>query len=291
MARILIVGIATLDIVNEVERYPVEDDEVRVRRQHRRCGGNAANTAMVLRQFGHDCDFLGSFADDDGARFIRAEMAAAGIDLRHAPVIAGAATPTSYITLSRATGSRTIVHHRDLPELRCQQCSELDFGAYDWIHFEGRNVDVSLSLLRAIDGRVPISVEIEKPRPDIENLFPLANLLLFSRQYARAVCCEDPHDFLATQATTLPDRQLVCAWGERGAAALRDGNYHWADAPRLAKVVDSVGAGDTFNAGIIAALLAGLELPLALRDAVALAARKCGQHGLGRLVPGPETSP
>lgn len=33
--------------------------------------------------------------------------------------------------------------------------------------------------------RLPLSVEIEKPRPDIETLLPEADDVLFSRAYAR----------------------------------------------------------------------------------------------------------
>ena len=46
--RILGVGIATLDLINEVERYPPEDAEVRALTQRRSRGGNAANTLAVL---------------------------------------------------------------------------------------------------------------------------------------------------------------------------------------------------------------------------------------------------
>lgn len=289
MSRILIVGTATLDIINEVERYPREDDEIRALHQERRSGGNAANTALVLSQLGHQCSFLGTFATDDGARHIRAVLEDADIDLRHAPVIPGGTTPTSFITLSRATGSRTIVHHRNLPELRCQQCSDLSFGDYDWIHFEGRNIDATAAMLRAIGGEVRTSVEIEKPRADIEMLFPLADTLIFSRHYARATGHDDVRDFLEIQAATLSGTQLICAWGEAGAAALDHDRYHWHAAPRLERVIDTIGAGDTFNAGIIAALLANRDLDDALRDAVELATRKCGQKGLHNL--GPDTAP
>ena len=48
MSHILTVGIATLDIINLVDHYPAEDEEMRALAQHIECGGNAANTASVL---------------------------------------------------------------------------------------------------------------------------------------------------------------------------------------------------------------------------------------------------
>lgn len=284
MNRVLLVGIATLDIINEVERYPHEDAEVRTLGQHTRLGGNAANTAVVLRQLDCDCEFMGCLANDSGAAYVRSALTAAGIGLSHAPVIPNGATPTSYIALSRDNGSRTIIHHRDLPELRCRDFTHINTDDYDWFHFEGRNVDVTAAMLRAIAGRTPTSVEIEKPRADIETLFPLADVLLFSRHYALSMGHNDPRAFLENLHTNLPRQRLICAWGEAGAAAMERGNYHWADAPRLAQVVDTVGAGDTFNAGIIGALLTGHSLPDALHAAVRLASRKCAQTGFAHLV-------
>jgi ketohexokinase len=45
MAKILAVGIATLDIINTVERYPLLDGETRALSQHKTRGGNATNLA------------------------------------------------------------------------------------------------------------------------------------------------------------------------------------------------------------------------------------------------------
>ena len=69
MARILSIGIATLDIINEVDGYPSEDTEVRALSQRIACGGNAANTLTVLSLLGHRCAFGGVLAaEPNGVR-------------------------------------------------------------------------------------------------------------------------------------------------------------------------------------------------------------------------------
>ena len=59
-SRILCVGLVCLDIVNHLDHYPAEDEDVRALQQTSVSGGNAANTAKVLTLLGRQCDFLGT---------------------------------------------------------------------------------------------------------------------------------------------------------------------------------------------------------------------------------------
>ena len=114
---VLGVGTATLDIVNEVATYPQEDAEVRALGQRQMRGGNVTNSLVVLSQLGHPCAWAGTLGDDPASALILTDLDRHGVDTRLVVRHPGRFTPTSYIALSRATGTRTIVHHRDLPEL------------------------------------------------------------------------------------------------------------------------------------------------------------------------------
>ena len=282
MNRVICVGIATLDIVNRVREYPAEDSEVRALAQSRRTGGNAANTALVLAQLGHRVAWVGNLGQpcDTAER----DFARHGVDISNAVRIVGKPMPTSYILLSEATGSRSIVHYRDLPEYLAADFSALDLGSFDWVHFEGRASEQLAPMLRRAHEApgLSVSLEVEKPRPGIEALFGYADLLLVSRDYALARGFVDAPGLLQS----LPPGSLAsCTWGAAGAWAIeRDGGTHHAAAPRLDAVVDSVGAGDVFNAGMIQALSRRLPLREALAESVSLAAAKCAQDGL--VVPG-----
>lgn len=277
MTALLCVGVATLDIVNRVARYPDEDSEVRAIAQAQRLGGNAANTASVLAQLGVRTSWVGNLAP--AAEFIARSFARHGVDCSAAVRVAGGVTPTSYITLSAANGSRTIVHYRDLPEYSADDFVRLDLAPFDRVHFEGRAVDQLGSMLRhARMQAVPASLEVEKPRPGIEDLFGYADLLLFSHDYARARGFVDAIGLLRSLPGGI---RATCTWGAQGAWGLdRDGRLLHQPAPPLAQVVDTVGAGDVFNAAMLHATLAGQPLEVALQSAVALATAKCGRDGL-----------
>ena len=284
MARILGVGIATLDIINTVDRYPVEDAEVRAVAQRLRRGGNATNTLVVLSQLGHDCRWAGTLADDADSEIIRAELAQFAVDMSAVRTLIGGHAPTSYIVLSRENGSRTIVHYRDLPEYTFEDFRGVDLSPVQWLHFEGRNVAETCLMIEHARARhpvLPISVEMEKPREGMEQLSGLADLLLYSRHFAEHRGFHTPGPFLTEMRRRFPQAQHVCAWGEQGAFGLdREGPLQHSPAFPPAQVVDTLGAGDTFNAGFIHTRLAGADLSHSLRAACELAGRKCGQPGL-----------
>jgi ketohexokinase len=279
--RVLGVGIATLDVVHVVDRYPTEDAEVRALDLHRRRGGNATNTLAALDQLGHGVSWAGTVADDAESLEVLGLARGEGIDTRHAVVCPGGRTPTSCVTSSLATGSRTIVHHRDLREYGAEDFARVPLTGLDWVHFEGRNVgELGPMLRRCRDEGVPCSLEVEKPRDGIEALLDLPDLVLFSRQYAHHRGFADGASLLQS----LPERAgqaLYCAWGDAGAWAIGADRVP-AHSPAFppARLVDTVGAGDVFNAGVIDGQLRGLTVPAILRHACRLAGVKCGRNGL-----------
>lgn len=291
MAAILGIGVATLDIVNEVAAFPAEDSEVRAEAQRLRRGGNTANALDVLAQLGHRCAWAGVWADEPDGRWIVGDLEARGVRTDAAVMVEPGKSPTSYITLSRATGSRTIVHYRDLPELTAADLEDMDLTAYRWVHVEARpntgEVHRMLRRIREHNPHASLSLEVEKPREGLEHCLHDPDVVLFSGDYARALGWEEPEAFLRSLDPAAVPGLKVCTWGERGAAALDNGGrMHRAAASPPARVVDTVGAGDTFNAGLIDAFIHGRHLDEALAAAARLAGRKCGQLGLDGLAEG-----
>lgn len=288
MAKILAVGVATLDWIQVVECYPEPDSELRAQRQMLLRGGNATNTLTVLNQLEHSCSWLGTLADDLFSEFICNDLKKNRIDYSHCPQIKDSVTPTSHILLSQKTASRNIIHYRLLRELLVPDYENIDFSEWQWIHFEGRNIATTLKLMRNLKQQYPditLSLEIEKPREGIEQLFAYADHCLFSRHYANSLGYDSPEKFLRdTQNSLNSAQELVCAWGERGATAIST-KGDCCDIPSLdVKVVDTRAAGDVFNAAYIDARLKNDELLPAVEKACYLAGIKCSQFGVEGLV-------
>lgn len=286
--RILAVGVAALDIINEVAAYPAEDAELRALDRRIVRGGNAANTLAVLNQLGHACAWAGTLGKDAEGAWVLKDLERRGIDTRSCVFHPHGSTPTSYAVLSRANGSRTIIHYRDLPELSAADFARIRLTGYDWVHFEGRDPKETAAMLRDCVRRFPelgVSLEIEKPRPGIEALFTGPDVLIFSRHYAQSRGYGDPRRFLCDQWGRTDAGLLILPWGEAGAYAQpRAGEVCFAPAYRPPLVRDTLGAGDVFNAAVIDGLLAGLAPPALLDHCNALAGHKCGLLGLDDLV-------
>lgn len=287
MSFILVTGNATLDIINGVDHYPLEDEEMRAISQRVDAGGNAANTARVLAAHRHRCDWAGVLAEDSDAERITETLRADWVGLEHIEEKPGS-SPVSYITLNHQNGSRTIVHHRDLPELSAEIFARIPVERYDWLHFEGRNVAELKKMLDYTRENIfdqPVSLEIEKVRDGLEELIPQVDLVMFPRAYAQAQGFADAESFLRDRQARHGAIWMTCTWGEWGAWAIDQlGVVFHAPALVVETVLDTVGAGDVFNAGLIHALATGQLLEEALHYAVELAGRKVQQTGFSGLL-------
>jgi len=209
------------------------------------------------------------------------------VDISPCRLHADGSVPVSSVLVSAETGSRTITHYRDLPEYGYADFASIDLQSFDWLHFEGRNPGELATMLewaRQHHPAIPVSLEIEKPRDGIEALFGRADVLLFSGDYARHRGYDEPAALLRDVSRLQPDADLYCTWGAAGAVSMdRAGAEYGRSALASGPVVDTLGAGDVFNAGVIEGYLGGQDMPGILRQACTLAGRKCTQTGFAGL--------
>ena len=288
MSSFLGIGNLVLDTILTTDHFPSENEELRAQSRQLQPGGNAANTLYVLKQLGHDCALMSAVAVDDAGRKLLKAVADRGIDTTLCQKRLKGATPTSYVLVNRESGSRTIVHYRDLAELDFEHFAKQEIERFDWLHFEGRNVENlkgMLNIARTFCPDTPVSLELEKPRKGIKALLEVPNLIIIARHYAEALGLESAEDVLKHIRPHAPQATLVCTWGEAGAWFWAPGGeIRHQPAIKVPRVVDTLGAGDTFNAGLLHRLSAGDPIEEAVQFAAELAARKVRQPGLDNLL-------
>ncbi|OLN84500.1 Ketohexokinase [Colletotrichum chlorophyti] len=253
----------TFDIpLSSVPHFPDEDSKLRATGLRVRRGGNCPNTIEVFQQLlgdekspvrVHLVSPLPERESQATARIIASltegTTTARAVSFDHCLFREGHREPaSSYVLRSETTGSRTIVNHNDLPEMTTEEflrIAEAFRGqAQTWWHFEGRVPDTTLEcirILRRVLGEVTVSVEVEKPgRPGLRELAAEADVVFYSRSWAEVGILLLTRDRLEMLTTSPQDCGYTSA-----EACLRNESL-----PRA-----SVGAGDTFVAGMLYGLI------------------------------------
>ncbi|MEA3406177.1 MAG: PfkB family carbohydrate kinase [Pseudomonadota bacterium] len=294
MAKVLGIGNAVLDIVLKVPHALHDDEELRASQRHIQVGGNVSNSLYILSQLGHQASLCTTTGGDAEAKQLLTGLKERQVNTEHVQRFIKGRTPTSYVSLNAENGHRAIVHYRDLPELSFDHFAKIEIEEYDWLHFEGRNIENlkgMLNIAKTFLTHQPISLEVEKPREGIEDLLPQANLIFFSHHYASAKGFKDGEALLIEMQSQLPSSNLICTWGDKGAWLYpANGQIQHVPAEAVSPIVDTLGAGDTFNAAVIHHLISGQSLLEAVQQASQLAARKCMKHGLDNILEEPEVA-
>lgn len=289
--QILCVGLVVLDIINVVDKYPEEDTDRRCLSQRWQRGGNASNSCTVLSLLGARCAFMGSLAPGHVADFVLDDLRRYSVDLQYAVLQTEGSIPTSTVIVNEASGSRTILHaYRNLPDVSAKDFEKVDLTRFKWIHIEGRNASEQVKMLQRIEEhnatqplpqKVRVSVEIEKPREELFQLFGYGEVVFVSKDVAKHLGFRSAGEALkGLYSRVKKGATLICAWAEEGADALGpDGQLLHSDAFPPPRVVDTLGAGDTFNAAVIFSLSKGNSMQEALRFGCQVAGKKCGLQG------------
>ena len=259
-------------------------------------GSSAAITAVAAARLGLNVALVAAIGWDPAGRFMLEQLIAEGVDVSHLVIRHGA--PTGMTVALSQGADRAIL--TALGAMNSMTAADIDRGLFS----RARHVHVSsyflledclgpdladlLSAARAAGAMTSLDTNWDPSGRwgDARLSAAIAQTDVLLPNEAEAMGLSGADDLtLAAKALTGAGPRLVVKLGERGALC--------ADGPARQRVslppvvpVDTTGAGDCFNAGLIAGLLKGLPLPRAAALGCAVGALSTGAAGGTAAAPG-----
>jgi sugar/nucleoside kinase (ribokinase family) len=259
-------------------------------------GGSAAITAVAAARLGLNVALVAAVGADPAGAFMLDQLTREGVDV--SAVVIRAQTPTGMtVALSRgrdrailtALGAMTSLTAADVPGTLLARARHVHVSSYFLLEDSlGPGLAGLLSAARAGGATTSLDTNWDpSERWGDERLaaaITQTDLLLPNEAEALRLSGAGSLD-AAVSALTAVGRRLVVKLGERGVTCADRSTRQHVSVPAVLPV-DTTGAGDCFNAGLIAGLLQGLALPAAAALGCATGALSTG--GLGGTASAPD---
>jgi fructokinase len=249
---IVVVGEALVDVVVSPEGGTA-----------RRPGGSPLNVAVGLARLGEETGLLTRVGPDPDGELVREHLAASNVQLLGDHRAAATGVAAARLTASGDAGYEFTIDW-DLPRSPLPPgATALHFGSLGAALRPG--VEAVMALAKeAVAAGLPVSYDPNvRPAitPEVGDAWPevceqagLADLVRLSEEDAEFLRPDEAPTDVAAQFLDCGARAVVITSGEGPTVALSAAGEAAVDAPR-ADVVDTVGAGDSFMAALVAATL------------------------------------
>jgi len=266
-------------------------------------GGDTLNTAIYLARLGIDVDYVSAVGDDDMSGWMLEQWRAEGVGCDLVNRIENT-VPGLYLIQIDEQGERSFRYWRaDSPASRMfDDAAEAEvmfekLSAYQHIYLSGISLAICTEAARyrlfdfltgyrakggevIFDGnyRPRLWASPEVARDAYETMYRLADLVLPSDEDEALLFGPENPDQVVARLKSLGATEIVLKMGEGGCLIGAESGLVAVPA-EIVTVVDSTAAGDSFNAGFIAARFNGQDIPDACRAANRLAATVIQHRG------------
>ena len=278
--RVIVVGSVNIDLVVTTERLPGPGETVIGGRFARHHGGKGGNQAVAAVRLGAPTFFVGAVGGDSFGTDARAALEAEGVDVGGLLTLPDEPTGVALILVDE-TGENSIAvaggANAALTSVQVRAALKRLILTRDDVVLVGHEIRTGATHEALRLGRIAGATTILNPAP-------VAGLAAHTLELADVLTPNDgelsalvgPDGSPSARAKRLlgdepGSRAALVTLGAAGAMLVAGRRARAIHAPKVA-AVDTVGAGDTLNGALAAALADGLDLGTAARRAVVAAA-------------------
>ena len=297
MSQVVVLGDINVDIITHISHYPQPGEDGIARQAGLYSGGSASNTAWVLARCGIDVGLIARVGRDALAAQVLVELLDVGIDGHQMQYDPEFMTGVMFVAVT-PDGERTMFGYRGAnvrldPDLLCPDdiahASVLHISGYSLLESPQRDAALralDIACQAGIKVSLDVGVELAQSSTDqVRELLPLVDWIFpneLESEYliGHANGPQAVEQFLnhGLEAVSLKLGKTGCVIGTR------EGIF---SVPAFeVEVQDTTGAGDSFDAGIIAGRLGGLSWRTSGLLANALGGLAVSVVGAGESLPG-----
>lgn len=253
---------------------PTQDVPLRYAdRFSKHCVGAESNTAIALCRLGYGVKWVSRLGGDEFGRYILQQLRGEGVDTEQ--VVFDPQAPTGIMFKEvRATGETRVQYYRegsafssfsaeDVPEQEIKNSRVLHLtGIFPALSescraaaFRAAEIAKENGVLFSFDPNIRFKLwSIEEARPVLIRLLRLCDIALLGQAEAKQILGTQTEEESVGALLKMGISRIGLKLGARGAVAA-DADRFFRIPPYPAAVVDTVGAGDAFNAGFLCGIL------------------------------------
>lgn len=281
--RLLVVGALNIDLVVAAVALPGPGETVVGSDLQRHGGGKGGNAAVAAVRAGADVRYVGAVGHDEFGSSSLAELRAIGIDVTDVVVKEGCATGAAIIVVDPAGENQIAVAAGANAAFSADDARAAIERADGWPGCILVSTEISVpAVVAAVEGSIAKGWRcVLNPAPvvpGIVDLLALGPIITPNRGELRGIYRllgygeEAPVDAMASTVAGHTGAAVVVTLGAVGVLVCEEvGSTTMIAAGKPRQVVDTTGAGDTFNGVFAAELAAGQDVETAARRGVAAA--------------------
>ena len=277
MGHISVIGSCNMDITVEADRRPGAGETVMGNRLIVSPGGKGANQAVAAARLGYEVYMVGCVGDDAYGKMMLDALAKSGVKTDYVETLDNVTTGTAHITL--AEGDNSIIVIKGANALVSRAIIDKDWDVISKSSLVMLQHEIPMDTIgyiidRCYEAGVPVMLN-PAPYMDIPQEWIDKVTYLTPNEHEAALLFDgmDRDEILKSQA----GKVIMTAGGDGVLYGENDEIVHVAGF--TVPVVDTTGAGDTFNGAFAVGRCEGMSVKEAIRFANAAAALSIGKIG------------
>ena len=273
-AEIIGFGALNVDKLYSVDKIVSHDEESFIKSETDTPGGSAANTIVGLSRLGCSTSIIGKIAEDEDGDLIEYNLAINGVftnnliysDNGSTGKCIGFVDKNGERCLYISPGVNDDIKIGEINPLNIMRCKIMHYTS-----FVGDSFKTQIELLETLNKETLLSFDpgmlyVEKGFDELRPILERTDILLINESELRLLCNNSDADLkeLTVDLLDLGIDTIVVKQGSKGVFAINNREECFVEAYKC-DVVDTTGAGDSFNSGFLYSFLKGFDLEKSCR--------------------------